>query len=58
MPPYAAENILSDNAVGSFDFRDGSWNGFIKSENTRSGDMIAEFSIPEGVNGNWNILSY
>ena len=48
VPPYAAENILSDNAVGSFDFRDGSWNGFIKSEK-RSGDMIAEFSIPEGV---------
>jgi uncharacterized protein YjbI with pentapeptide repeats len=48
VPPYAAENILSDNAVGSFDFRDGTWNGFIKSEK-RSGDMIAEFSIPEGV---------
>ena len=48
VPPYAAENILSDNAVGSFDFRDGSWNGFLKSD-TRSGDMIAEFSIPEGV---------
>ena len=48
VPPYAAENILSDNAVGSFDFRDGSWNGFLKSD-TRFGDMIAEFSIPEGV---------
>ena len=48
VPPYAAENILSDNAVGSFDFRDGSWNGFIKKD-SRSGDMIAEFSIPEGV---------
>ena len=48
VPPYAAENILSDNAVGSFDFRDGSWNGFLKSD-SRSGDMIAEFSIPEGV---------
>ncbi|MAS30425.1 MAG: hypothetical protein CMC46_00565, partial [Flavobacteriaceae bacterium] len=32
VPPYAAENILSDNAVGSFDFRDGSWNGFLKSD--------------------------
>ena len=48
VPPYAAENILSDNAVGSFDFRDGTWNGFLKSD-SRSGDMIAEFSIPEGV---------
>ena len=47
--PYAAKNILSDNEVGSADFRDGTWNGFIKSD-TRSGDMIAEFSLPEGVN--------
>ena len=47
--PYAAKNILSNNEVGSPDFRDGSWNGFIKSD-TRSGDMIAEFSLPEGVN--------
>ena len=47
--PYAAKNILSNNEVGSADFRDGSWNGFIKSD-TRSGDMIAEFSLPEGVN--------
>ena len=46
--PYAARNILSDNAVGSFDFRDGTWNGFRKKD-SRSGDMIAEFSIPEGV---------
>ena len=46
--PYAAKNILSDNAVGSFDFRDGTWNGFRKKD-SRSGDMIAEFSIPEGV---------
>jgi len=47
--PYAAKNILSNNEVGSADFRDGTWNGFIKSD-TRSGDMIAEFSLPEGVN--------
>ena len=47
--PYAAKNILSNNEVGSADFRDGSWNGFIKSD-TRSGDMIAEFSLAEGVN--------
>ena len=47
--PYAAKNILSDNEVGSANFRDGTWNGFIKSD-TRSGDMIAEFSLPEGVN--------
>lgn len=47
--PYAAKNILSNNEVGSADFRDGTWNGFIKSD-TRSGDMIAEFSIPEEVN--------
>ena len=46
--PYAAKNILSNNEVGSADFRDGTWNGFIKSD-TRSGDMIAEFSLPEGV---------
>ena len=47
--PYAAKNILSNNEVGSADFRDGTWNGFIKSD-TRSGDMIAEFSLPEEVN--------
>ena len=47
--PYAAKNILSNNEVGSADFRDGTWNGFIKSD-ARSGDMIAEFSVPEGVN--------
>ena len=47
--PYAAKNILSNNEVGSADFRDGTWNGFIKSD-TRSGDMIAEFSLPVGVN--------
>ena len=47
--PYAAKNILSNNEVGSADFRDGTWNGFIKSD-TRSGDMIAEFSLPEGIN--------
>ena len=47
--PYAAKNILSNNEVGSADFRDGTWNGFIKSD-TRSGDMIAEFSLAEGVN--------
>ena len=47
--PYAAKNILSNYEVGSADFRDGTWNGFIKSD-TRSGDMIAEFSLPEGVN--------
>lgn len=46
--PYAAENILTDNIVGSIDFRDGRWNGFLQSD-TRSGDMLAEFSIPEGV---------
>lgn len=46
--PYAAEGILTDKTVGSFDFRDGRWNGFLKSD-TRSGDMVAEFSIPEGV---------
>lgn len=46
--PYAAKNILSNNEVGSADFRDGTWNGFIKSD-ARSGDMIAEFSVPEGV---------
>lgn len=47
--PYATKNILSNNEVGSADFRDGTWNGFIKSD-ARSGDMIAEFSVPEGVN--------
>ena len=47
--PYAAKNILSNSEVGSADFRDGTWNGFIKSD-ARSGDMIAEFSVPEGVN--------
>lgn len=46
--PYATKNILSNNEVGSADFRDGTWNGFIKSD-ARSGDMIAEFSVPEGV---------
>lgn len=46
--PYAAEGILTDKTVGSFDFRDGRWNGFLKSD-SRSGDMVAEFSIPEGV---------
>lgn len=46
--PYAAENILTDKIVGSIDFRDGRWNGFLQSD-TRSGDMLAEFSIPEGV---------
>ena len=46
--PYAAENILTDKIVGSIDFRDGRWNGFLQSD-TRSGDMVAEFSIPEGV---------
>ena len=48
VPPYERKDILTDNAVGSFDFRDGSWNGFLKSD-SRSGDMIAEFSIPDGV---------
>ena len=47
--PYAAKNILSNNEVGSADFRDGTWNGFLKSD-SRSGDLIAEFSLPDGVN--------
>jgi hypothetical protein len=52
--PYTGDNILTDNVLGTNDFRDGKWFGFLKStpnnsSNNSVGDLIAEFSLPNNV---------
>lgn len=53
--PYTGENLLSDNRLGTNNFGEGNWYGFLKSTPNNSsqnnaGDLIAEFSISEKVN--------
>ena len=53
--PYDGDNFLTDNQLGTNNFGDGNWYGFLKSTPKNSskntlGDLIAEFSISEKVN--------
>ncbi len=53
--PYSGNNYLTDNQLGTNNFSDGNWYGFLKStpnnsSKNSSGDLIAEFSISEKVN--------
>ena len=53
--PYDGNNFLTDNQLGTNNFGDGNWYGFLKSTPKNSsknslGDLIAEFSITEKVN--------
>ena len=53
--PYDGNNFLTDNQLGTNNFSDGNWYGFLKSTPKNSskntlGDLIAEFSISEKVN--------
>ena len=53
--PYDGNNFLTDNQLGTNNFGDGNWYGFLKStqknsSKNRLGDLIAEFSITEKVN--------
>ena len=52
--PYDGDNFLTDNQLGTNNFGDGNWYGFLKSTPKNSsknshGDLIAEFSISDEV---------
>ena len=52
--PYDGDNFLTDNQLGTNNFSDGNWYGFLKSTPKNSskntlGDLIAEFSISDEV---------